>query len=121
MTQTLYRIQNAEGRGPFIPGYSRTWVDAEKSADRLPPIFEEVGGVEAFYRLIPQGKFCGCACKSVDALYAWFSRAERRRLARDGFRVVAFVPDEVLIETPTQVLFANNAPLSTLSKMEDAA
>lgn len=112
---TLYRVQDAEGRGPFRPGFSRSWRD--EHGPSLPPIYDELGiAFDKLRTLVPFGMAAGCACRSMEELRRWFSRAELRRLARHGYSVVAFEPDHILAETPTQVLFAMRAPLSLLRR-----
>ena len=39
----IYRIQDAEGRGPYRPGFSNKWLDENPRALGLLPWFEEFG------------------------------------------------------------------------------
>lgn len=41
----VYRTQDSEGRGPWRPGFSRVWCDAEfgPGAESLPPWGAEFG------------------------------------------------------------------------------
>jgi hypothetical protein len=115
---TLWRIQDGEGRGPFKPGFSHKWIDTRRTgvAAELPPIYEALGVAPGeLWRLIPERMHAGCACRSAEELAIWFSRSERRRLWRYGYRIVVFEPDLVLAEPPHQVVFAQFRPLSNLS------
>ncbi len=111
----LYRIQDASGRGPFQPGLSRLWAEPRGIRDHFLPVHEAfpdllriVAGARA------KRQFLGCACRTLEKLNEWFSPVEQMRLQRAGFRVVEFVPDEVVAETGDQVLFASNKPLKLL-------
>lgn len=101
----LYRIEDKHGRGPFRPGLSEQWRDA--SGHSFAPPWVEAGITPAQF----QGLFSshavkrGVACRSRDQLYQWFSRAERRRLNRLGFREVEVKEPRILLETATQVVF----------------
>lgn len=115
MTRRLLRLQDCEGRGPFRPGFSAVWRD--EFGHDLPPIYVDLGiPAAALGKLIPYGHWAGCACRSEDELYQWFSRRERRRLKRLGYETVSFVPDRVIAETRSQVFFAMRVPLSDLPR-----
>lgn len=108
MTQTLYRYEDKDGRGPFKPGFSHRWVSPTR--DGPPPPWEEAGiGIGEFQQLFTPGMHGGSACKSKQQLRLWFNFMERRRLAKLGYRMVAFTPDRILLETPTQVVFERAA------------
>ncbi len=113
MTDVLWRIQDREGRGPFKPGMSDTWLDDKGHS--LPPFYIELGiePHEIAFMVTP-GFHAGCACRSRDDLHKWFSRTERRRLKRMGYFEVSFSPDRIIVETPTQVVFENAFPLAGL-------
>jgi hypothetical protein len=111
----LYRIQAADGRGPFRPGFSEQWRDTHGPS--LPPIYDELGiHPLALHQMIPAGFHAGCACRSMDELRAWFSRREMRRLERHCYGIVTFDADRTLAETATQVLFCMRRPLTTLGE-----
>jgi hypothetical protein len=112
----LYRIQDREGRGPFKPGFTMTWIsDRDSERYRMGSIFEELGLPPGdLHRLIPFGVHAGCACVSEEQLRRWFTREEMRRLKRAGYGVCEFEPDIIIAETATQVLFGMKSPLSEL-------
>jgi len=107
----IYRLQEDEGRGPFRPGFSETWLDGIRSYD-LPPWLEEFGWHVA-QEARQSGLYCGTGCRSLEQLYRWFSRNERRRLKRYGYDVVTIVPDRIFAESVNQVVFGCRAPLAT--------
>jgi len=86
MTDTIYRVQGANGRGPYSVGFSGHWVDEDHDL-RNPAITREFS-----LRMIqsyPAGATAGCGFFSIAALACWFSDTERERLATLGFRVAA--------------------------------
>ena len=113
----VFRVQDSEGRGPFRPGFTKQWIeDTGVDVGTHPPIYWELGiDPRRLGELIPEGMHAGVGCVSEQQLRSWFSRTELRRLFKFGFSVVKFVPDEIIAETPTQVLFAHRTPLSALN------
>ena len=110
----LYRLQDADGRGPFRPGFSHLWVD-ENNPNNMPPIFQELGmPPHEMAKIIPPDMHCGCACKSAEELHKWFNRNERKRLSRFGSSIVEFEPDVIIADLPSQVLFGMRQPLKSL-------
>lgn len=107
----LYRIEDQEGRGPFRPGLSNQWRDS--SGLDLPPPWVEAGmSLFDFQRLFSDRAIKrGVACKTREQLYQWFSRSERRRLKRLGFREVEIADPHIVLETDTQVVFEIVPPL----------
>lgn len=104
MSDKLWRIEDAEGRGPFRPGFSREWR-SPVGLDLPPPWYEAGISVSEFQELFSDGYRGGCACRTKAQLHRWFNFRERGRLKKLGFRTVCFVPDRILLETPTQVVF----------------
>lgn len=124
--ETLYRVQAADGRGPWRPGLSKYWVedDSEERLKRHPDILTAFGW--KWRAEIPYGWACGCACRSLEALMSWFTPLERQRLESMGYAPVALMADKIIRESAEQVLFArrdalhvNVAPLSW--RVEEAA
>lgn len=106
----IYRVQDAEGRGPWRPGFSRQWSDRE---GWIPPAFWKDFGwdlTEVVRRVCP-GEFHGTGCRTLDGLTVWFSLREIRKLTRFGYHIVSFVPDRVIGESAYQVFFARRLPL----------
>ena len=111
----LYRIQDANGRGPFQPGLSRLWVEPRGNRDHFPPVYEAFPNfMEIVKSAHAKKQSIGCACQTLEKLNEWFSPVEQMRLQSAGFRVVEFTADHILSETPDQVLFASNKPLRFL-------
>ncbi len=106
----VYRIQDAEGRGPFRPGVSSQWVDKN---DLLPPPtwMGEFGG--HLMKELRPGEFAGCAVRELAQLSKWFSPTEMPRLRALGYRLVALHADRILAQSPNQVVFARRRPLNS--------
>lgn len=106
----VYRIQDAEGRGPFRPGFSQHWIDHTAHCE-FPSWLEEFGYCVP-PDLIQQGWHFGSACRTIDGIKQWFSRTERRRLAKLGYSLVAMKPDRILAESERQLVIARKLPLN---------
>jgi len=106
---TLYRVQAADGRGPWRPGLSHHWSDESRTT-------LQSGILDAFgtdwLKNIPHGWHAGCACRSLDGLMEWFTPLEQERLASMGYAPVAVLADIVLAENADQVAFARRDPLA---------
>lgn len=115
--RTLFRIQNAAGRGPWKPGFSVKWVDPDRNSNG-PDVITDFGiGVMFECQLRhAMGFHMGCACKDLDQLKRWFNRSERTKLKEFGYEIVKFTPDFLIAESDWQVIFANKRPLADLMK-----
>lgn len=107
----IFRVQDAEGRGPFRPGFSRMWIDESEAAPLLPTWMQEFGE-DVFARLGRDGEHYGSAVRTLDGVTHWFNANERRKLAEFGFHVVSFRDARVLAESPNQLVFARRLPLN---------
>lgn len=105
MSVTVYRVQDADGRGPFKPGFSRYWLDHDRD-DWPPPFFEEFPGLR-----FPDGGHIGCGCRTLDGVRRWFNDRELSTLAAAGYQVVAIDADRVLAESEHQIVFWRRRPL----------
>ena len=103
----VYRVQDADGRGPFRPGFSHWWVENRPDHDNLVPWFEQFG-VNALPRT---GRYYGCACRTPEQLRRWFTLSEYTTLQRFGFQAVQMDVDRVLHESDIQLLFHRARPL----------
>jgi len=105
----VYRIQDEEGRGPFRPGFSSSWLDevlAPGQAD-LAPWMEEFGN-DAIDRLARPGeRYFGSAVRRVEHLGKWFSPTESLRLAGFGYRIARISHARILAESPNQLLIGS--------------
>ena len=108
--QRVYRVQDASGRGPYRPGFSLSWTDPGHEA-RNPSIMAEFG--QDIGDRIRPGHHAGCGFHSLNDLEAWFSEAERERLAAFGFRVVALDGCRVVARGVLQVVFSRAKPLKS--------
>lgn len=110
MKRRVYRVQDAEGRGPFRPGLSKLWIDDTTEAPSLPTWMDEFGW-DVCDRLGKPGEHFGSAVTTIDRISLWFTPIEQGRLARLGFQVVSFSDARVIAESENQVVFARLRPL----------
>lgn len=110
MATVVYRIQDAEGRGPYRPGWSHTWLDKSRDESTRPPFYWEFGMHVARKALV--GESIGCAFRTMEQLKRWFSDAERKRLSGFGYQVVTIVADRILAESKYQLIFTCRMPLN---------
>ena len=59
---TVYRVQAADGRGPWRPGWSHTWIEADAPADRLTETVMDLAPFEVLQAL-PVDMVWGSACR----------------------------------------------------------
>jgi len=99
-------------RGPRRPGLSHHWVedDSEERLKRQPSIQEDFG--LDWLKEVPEDWHCGCACRSLDGLLAWFTPRERMNLEGMGYRPVSISADRILRENDQQLVFARQMPLN---------
>lgn len=106
----IYRIQDSEGRGPWKPGFSDTWVEdrSESEFEKLKPWMMEIGPVHlsALY-----GTHTGCGCRSLEQLRLWFLPVEYERLLGHGYKAVRMSAGRILGESEIQCVFERAAPL----------
>lgn len=107
----VFRVQDADGRGPFKPGVTETWLDADP--DRTgPPSWMEEFGPNLLRDVGKAGEHHGSACRTIDGLLGWFTATERSKLAGLGYRVVEFRDARVLAESESQVVFGRMKPFA---------
>ena len=106
---TVYRVQAADGRGPWRPGLSKHWIDNDSDRPLQADVLAAFG--MDWLAKIPQGWHCGCACRSLDALMAWFTPVEQTRLEAMGYSPVMLSVDKIIVENADQVVFARRSPL----------
>ena len=115
MGRHVLRVQDREGRGPFRPGMTKRWAD--KSKTTYLPAFADEFGVEIFKEIdglfARRGGWFGCAVANLECLHRWFTLRERLRLAHLRYEVVQIVVDEILRESPNQIVFWRKAPLTS--------
>ncbi len=107
----VYRVQAADGRGPWRPGWSQNWIDEDGPIDRLAETIMDLMPMERLHALPPTMMY-GCGCRSLDALMKWFTPVERSRLKAYRFYPVRVNADVVLVESEWQILVGRKRPFS---------
>lgn len=108
MTRVI-RMQDADGRGPYKPGFSAVWCD--NFGPPPPPTWmHEFPGL--LRRMNEEGAHYGSACRSVEQIRKWFTPTELLRLHLLGYRLVAMEADRVLAESKNQLVFMRKKPLN---------
>lgn len=108
MKHTVYRVQDAEGRGPFKPGFSKVWIDDVNRL--LPPSWITEFGLDCIHEL-SDGWHVGSAVRAATDLRIWFTPTELDRLRLLGYKPVSMEVEKIVRESPHQVLFARATPL----------
>lgn len=106
----LYRVQAADGRGPWRPGLSKHWAE-EYGVRCLPLPIHEAFGLD-WLSEIPRGWHAGCACRTLEGLLVWFTQQEQDRLESIGYTPVALSADLIIVENEDQVVFARREPFN---------
>lgn len=109
----VYRVQHAvDGRGPFRPGWTHTWLDAAGDAMRetKPSILDEFG--DNLFAGAPRTMSYGTGVARALDLVQWFSPVERERLAAVDYIVVRMNIDIVVASSPNQIVFGRLRPLA---------
>lgn len=105
----VLRIQDAEGRGPYKPGFSKVWCD--NYGEPPPPTWmHEFPGL--LRRMNDECAHYGAACRSIEQLRKWFTPTELCRLQLLGYHLVAMEVDRVLAESKNQLVFMRRKPLN---------
>lgn len=108
----VYRVQAADGRGPWRPGWSHVWIDEDAHVGMLTETIIDLLPLETL-RALPRDRHYGTACRTVDQLARWFTPVERMRLADFGYFPVAIDVDAVLAESDRQLVFARRRALDS--------
>lgn len=111
----VYRVQDAEGRGPFKPGFSKVWCDPDFAPGQkaLPTWLEEFGH-DAIDRLArPDERYFGSAVRKIGKLREWFSDSERQKLKELGYNIAAIRGGRILAESENQLLIARHTSFAT--------
>ena len=103
----VYRIQDAEGRGPFKPGFIKKWVEYRLDHNNLQPWFIEFGRVD---KQISAEETSGCACKSLEQLRRWFTKREYTKLKKLGYKAVRIKVDHIIEESDIQCFVSRSMP-----------
>lgn len=109
----VFRVQDADGRGPFRPGFSRQWLDEDAPVGRLSESIFDLVPLSTLRAIDKSSSYFGCACRSFDGLMEWFTPIERERLKSFGFHPVRLRVDGVLAESPWQLVFIRQRALAS--------
>lgn len=104
----VYRIQDADGRGPFKPGFSHRWTEDRPDHDNLVPWFVDLGRMDL--QMIA-GMAGGTACRTLDQLRRWFTPSEYKTLQRFGYQAVQLEAGRIIGESGIQLFFERCRPL----------
>ena len=109
MGEYVFRVQDAEGRGPWKPGFSHNWVEDRDDHQNLVPWFEEFGDVRqrAIY-----GMAMGSGCRTVEQLRRWFTATEYAKLLTLGYNAVRMPAGIILAQSEIQCVFQRAKPLN---------
>lgn len=102
----VYRVQDKNGRGPFVPGMSVRWIEYREDRNNLLPFFVEFPHIKMMH-----GFYYGCACLDIAGLKRWFSPSEYTTLQKLGFRAVRLQVDAIEGESAIQCVFRRVKPL----------
>ena len=107
MTIIVYRVQDAEGRGPWRPGFSHKWVRDRADQANLIPWYKQ------FQRIITvrEGEYVGCACRTQNQLRRWFTVDEYTTLLGYGYQAVKIDVQSIFDESEIQLVFRRKRPL----------
>lgn len=105
----VFRVQAADGRGPWRPGWSHTWIEGDAEVGRLTETVMDLVPA-ATLRALSDEFMYGCACRSINALMEWFTPLERRTLEKYGFYPVSIKADVIVAESQLQLLIGRRKP-----------
>lgn len=91
MKTTVYRIQDKDGRGPFKPGYTDTWLDNDRTFFPKAPIREQ----QWIQKIADPDFHIAFVCETIDQLKNWVSETEYARLKKDGYNAVKIAVDKI--------------------------
>ena len=111
MADLVCRIQDAEGRGPYRPGFSHVWSERDFGPD---PVFVAFPGIMAQAQRVvnEKGGAVGCAFRTLQQASNWFSPTEVLTLAKHGYSLCWVKPDEILAENSDQLVIWTQLPLA---------
>lgn len=100
----IYRVENKDGDGPYIKGFTLMWDNSRQSRETNPSPQEDPTLANAIASQginVSQFRF---GFKTLEQLEQWFSAEELARLKALGFEVKQ-VQAQLVIEGDSQILF----------------
>lgn len=111
MSETIYRVQDLQGRGPWKPGFSHIWSEDHTEEWYLQrPSWWEQFGMEPM-KIAITGMALGSGCLTLEGLRHWFTPAEYFSLKSLGYQAVRMEVGRILAQSPIQVVFERAKPL----------
>lgn len=110
MKETVYRVQDKHGRGPWKPGFSDRWVEDRPDEEYAALMPWPVQFPNVLKRAIV-GAHLGCGCRTLDQLRRWFTPTEYATLRRFGYSAVQMEVGRILAESDIQCVFERSKPL----------
>lgn len=105
--QTVYRIQDSEGRGPFKPGFSDQWVEFREDLFNLRPAYADFDGyVETVKQLKKKGLYLGIATETPEQLRRWFTVTEYLKLLGMGYKCYKVHKCHIAHKSDIQIIIA---------------
>lgn len=107
----IYRVQDAEGRGPWKPGFSQVWATdrPESEIAKLIPIQQDFPNLRQIIEN-NAGKHFGVGCTSLPQLRHWITEAEYATLLKHGYQCVSLAA-EIIAMSDIQCVFCRHRPL----------
>jgi hypothetical protein len=95
----IYRVQDADGRGPYRPGPAHLWVNWDHEQQRNPTLFGD-------FSLRDPSRSWHSGFRTLDQLCAWFGVDERFNLEDLGYSVVTLLADQIILESNRELIFS---------------
>lgn len=105
--QTVYRVQDREGRGPWRPGFSRVWVEDRDDHMNLVACFRQFN-----MNHLRKDRHIGCGCRTMEQLRRWFTASEFEKLRGFGYQAVRMAANKIVFESNIQCVFERKKPLA---------
>lgn len=111
----VYRVQDADGRGPWKPGFSDKWVEDRPDEEylALAPIFVEFPQLPKQFRT---NHHYGVGCRTIPDLRRWITKTEFETLKGYGYDCYEIRPQRIIAESDIQCVFESDRPLRSFKK-----